>query len=170
MKIVFDITKMPLNYIIINYYCLENVNKIFIDCYPTNSYRIILNSEYSATSGDFSRKRRVLSFSLLNPLLFSITLYTTLSALLLYYYCEYWMLDHITRLYAVDMCTNWVVLGSFIIESGQKSILSKKIYDKIWQKPTFLHITASQFWNTHQNFVMIHDISWKTKQCLQILQ
>ena len=93
MKIVFDITKMPLNYIIINYYCLENVNKIFIDCYPTNSYRIILNSEYSATSGDFSRKRReLLSFSLLNPLLFSITLYTTTlstALLLYYYYCEY---------------------------------------------------------------------------------
>ena len=117
--------------------------RIFIDCYPTIHNRINLNnSEYSATSGDFSRKRReLLSFSLLNPLLFSITLYTTLSALLLYYYyCEYWMLDHITRLYAVDMCTNWVVLGSFIIESGQKSILSKKIYDKIWKKPTFLHI------------------------------
>ena len=110
------------------YYCLENVNKIFIDCYPTNSYRIILNSEYSATSGDFSRKRRVLSFSLLNPLLFSITLYTTtLSALLLYYYyyCEYWMLDHITRLYAVDICTNWVVLGSVIIESEQNIFYHK---------------------------------------------
>ena len=109
--------------------------QIFIDCYPTNSYRIILNSEYSATSGDFSRKRReLLSFSLLNPLLFSITLYTTLSALLLYYYCEYWMLDHITRLYAVDICTNWVVLGSVIIESEENSLRFKK---KKFEKKSF---------------------------------
>ena len=166
---------MPLNYIIINYYCLENVNEFSLTAILQFITELNLNnSEYSATSGDFSRKRReLLSFSLLNPLLFSITLYTTTlstALLLYYYYCEYWMLDHITRLYAVDMCTNWVVLGSFIIESGQKSILSKKIYDKIWKKPTFLHITASQFWNTHQNFVMmIHEIWWKTKQCLQIL-
>ena len=118
MKIVFDITKMPLNYIIITIALRTWTNFHWLLSY--NSYRINLNSEYSATSGDFSRKRRVLSFSLLTPLLFSITLYTTLSALLLYYYCEYWMLDHITRLYAVDMCTNWVVLGSVIIESEQK--------------------------------------------------
>ena len=147
MKIVFDITKMPLNYIIITIALRTWTNFHWLLSY--NSYRINLNSEYSATSGDFSRKRRVLSFSLLTPLLFSITLYTTLSALLLYYYCEYWMLDHITRLYAVDMCTNWVVLGSVIIESEQK---------------IFYHR------NFTVNYVMIHEIWWNTKQCLQMLQ
>ena len=129
MKIVFDITKMPLNYIIITIALRTWTNFHWLLSY--NSYRINLNSEYSATSGDFSRKRRVLSFSLLTPLLFSITLYTTLSALLLYYYCEYWMLDHITRLYAVDMCTNWVVLGSVIIESEQKIFYHQKFYCKL---------------------------------------
>ena len=129
MKIVFDITKMPLNYIIITIALRTWTNFHWLLSY--NSYRINLNSEYSATSGDFSRKRRVLSFSLLTPLLFSITLYTTLSALLLYYYCEYWMLDHITRLYAVDMCTNWVVLGSVIIESEQKIFYHRKFYCKL---------------------------------------
>ena len=131
MKLVFDITKMPLNYIIIIIALRTWTN--FHRLLSYNSYRINLNSEYSTTSGDFSRKRRVLSFSLLNPLLFSITLYTTLSALLLYYYyyCEYWMLDHITRLYAVDMCTNWVVLGSFIIESEQKYFRNEKFTVKL---------------------------------------
>ena len=134
MKIVFDKYKNAAQLHNYNYYyyCLENVNEFSLTAilqFITELIWIIL--KYSATSGDFSRKRReLLSFSLLNPLLFSITLYTTTlstALLLYYYYCEYWMLDHITRLYAVDMCTNWVVLGSVIIES-EKNIFYHKTF------------------------------------------
>ena len=124
MKIVFDITKMPLNYIIINYYCLENVNEFSLTAilqFITELIWIILNIQRPLATflanvvNSWVSPFWILSYFLL---LYTTTLSTAL--LLYYYYCEYWMLDHITRLYAVDMCTNWVVLGSVIIESEQK--------------------------------------------------
>ena len=147
-------TKMPLNYIIINYYCLENVNEFSLTAILQFITELNLNnSEYSATSGDFSRKRReLLSFSLLNPLLFSITLYTTTlstALLLYYYYCEYWMLDHITRLYAVDMCTNWVVLGSFIIESEQKIFFYQRKFTIKFERSQHFCILKLLSFKTH---------------------